>query len=578
MNLRKICGRLLWSTALSMSLLLGKASCVRAGEPIQLVTESTEKIERSVATEARKALASHELTGMDTEIRAGLATLRLEAYESETEQAWCFALPAGYEDTNLKITLHFADETKQVIYRKNSETELTATYQTTDTEQKSAGAIKTEQPTTEYNIHILTASQAPTIFLNTARQKSLDYLHSNKENRLKGTFRMIGTDGKVDSYGKLDYVKGRGNDSWIQAEKKSYNLVFRRPQNLLNMGSSKKYVLISGTRNDSLLAYKLTYDLEKEIGMDYAPDSHFVHLYVDGQYLGMYLLTEKIEIGEDRFALEENPEDGDVTGSYILELDNENFAEDDVRVKSSRDISLLVNTTGKTSDEQLTYVENLWQQFEDGVFSDDGYNSQGKYFTEYIDLPSFVNQWLIYELNMEISVNSSVYFYKDTDTHGDGKLHASWPWDMEHSIHAAEYSQQSWFATTDTHPADYWIRLYRHPEFGEAVQQQWEQKFIPALRKALSNQQRENKDGISSLTWYEQTYAQDGKLNSSRWPDSDFEKKAEKIRTIYTERKEFLSQALPCYQLPYAYYYMKDGVLYGVTYDGDTDEVSAGQH
>lgn len=77
----------------------------------------------------------------------------------------------------------------------------------------------------------------------------------------------------------------------------------------------------------------------------------------------------------------------------------------------------------------------------------------GKHFTEYIDLTSFANQWMIYELNMEISVNSSVYFYKDTDAHGDGKLHVSWPWDMEHSIHVAEYAQQSWFATADTKPA-----------------------------------------------------------------------------------------------------------------------------
>ena len=245
MNLRKICGRLLWGVTLSMILLRGKSYGVQAMESIQLVTSGMEKIERSVAAESRKVLVSHELTGMDTEIRAGLATMRLEAYESETEQAWCFALPAGYEDADLKITLHFADESKQVIYRKNAETELTVTCQTTDTKLRSDGAIKTElsetvaQSTTEYNIHILTASQAPTIFLNTARQKSLDYLQANKENRLKGTFRLIGTDGKVDSYGKLDHIKGRGNDSWIQAEKKSYNLVFRRSQNLLNMGSSK---------------------------------------------------------------------------------------------------------------------------------------------------------------------------------------------------------------------------------------------------------------------------------------------------------------------------------------------------
>ena len=116
----------------------------------------------------------------------------------------------------------------------------------------------------------------------------------------------------------------------------------------------------------------------------------------------------------------------------------------------------------------------------------------GKHFTEYIDLTSFANQWMIYELNMEISVNSSVYFYKDTDAHGDGKLHASWPWDMEHSIHVAEYAQQSWFATADTNPADYWIWLYRHPEFGEAVQNQWQKVFVPALNQILAEQKTED--------------------------------------------------------------------------------------
>lgn len=200
----------------------------------------------------------------------------------------------------------------------------------------------------------------------------------------------------------------------------------------------------------------------------------------------------------------------------------------------------------------------------------------GKHFTEYIDLTSFANQWMIYELNMEISVNSSVYFYKDTDAHGDGKLHASWPWDMEHSIHVAEYAQQSWFSTADTNPVDYWIWLYRHPEFGEAVQNQWQKVFVPALNQILAEQKTEDPNGVSSLTWYEQTFEQDGKLNSSRWSDSDWKKKAEKIRTIYTKCKEFLSRALPGYQLPYAYYYQKDGILYGVTYDGNTDEVRAG--
>lgn len=164
----------------------------------------------------------------------------------------------------------------------------------------------------------------------------------------------------------------------------------------------------------------------------------------------------------------------------------------------------------------------------------------GKHFTEYIDLTSFANQWMIYELNMEISVNSSVYFYKDTDAHGDGKLHASWPWDMEHSIHVAEYAQQSWFATADTNPAGLL-------------------DLAVSITRSLEKQYRTNGRKCLFRHWIK--YLQSRK---------------QKIRTIYTKRKEFLSRALPGYQLPYAYYYQKVGILYGVTYDGNTDEVRAG--
>lgn len=71
---------------------------------------------------------------------------------------------------------------------------------------------------------------------------------------------------------------------------------------------------------------------------------------------------------------------------------------------------------------------------------------KGKYYTDYIDLESFADQWLFYELNEENSVNSSVYYYKDSDICGDGKLHASWPWDMEHSLAREGGAASSWFA------------------------------------------------------------------------------------------------------------------------------------
>ena len=66
--------------------------------------------------------------------------------------------------------------------------------------------------------------------------------------------------------------------------KKSYNLSFTEKQDLLGMGAAKDYVLLAAYRDNSLLSYKLTYDLVNEIGMAYAPSSEFVQLYINGEY------------------------------------------------------------------------------------------------------------------------------------------------------------------------------------------------------------------------------------------------------------------------------------------------------
>ena len=46
--------------------------------------------------------------------------------------------------------------------------------------------------------------------------------------------------------------------------------------------------------------------------MSYAPSSEFVHLYINGEYEGVYLLTGKIQIGKTRFDLKgsENRDQG----------------------------------------------------------------------------------------------------------------------------------------------------------------------------------------------------------------------------------------------------------------------------
>lgn len=511
-----------------------------------------------------------------------LQKITLYAYYSTLKEVWQFALPAGYEDSELYIDLTFSDNEQLRLHR-----------------QAGAKEVSCEMDSIFYSIEFSSAKNAPSLLLHTSVSDALLWLHADKENQLPGTFTLLGTDGAALSEGRIDRLKGHGNDSW-KAPKKSYNLTFHQPENILHMGAAKDYVLLAAYRDNSLLSYKVTHDLCREIGMDFAPASEFVHLYVDGNYLGMYVMTGKIEVGENRFHIKDllsetkrlnrlslnryerrewasettparkiwfelsrTPED--VTGGYILELDNEDYDPEKSLFVSDRDLCIVLRSQPYASREQVDYIAGFWQDFEDALYGEGGYNAKGKHYTEYIDLESFADQWLIYELNEESSLNSSIYFYKDSAQTGDGKIHASWSWDMEHSLARSSAAATSWFAGANVLLERYWMQFYAHRDFRKTVFQEWTDQFVPALEKALQEGGVRNPDGISSLNWYLAWYRQDGYLNQTRWPDSDYEGKLKKIQDIYSVRKDFLTKALSLYDSGYAYFYEEDGVFYGVT-------------
>ena len=61
------------------------------------------------------------------------------------------------------------------------------------------------------------------------------------------------------------------------------------------------------------------------LGAYYAPRCEFVELYLNGEYLGVYLLTETIKIGENRVNI---PKDDN---SYIVEVDGKYKANEQIR-------------------------------------------------------------------------------------------------------------------------------------------------------------------------------------------------------------------------------------------------------
>ena len=297
-----------------------------------------------------------------------------------------------------------------------------------------------------------------------------------------------------------------------------------------------------------------------------------------GEYAGVYFLTEKIEIDKNRieidsvyenskiastarldsfdycswkdekgkaeryyYNVEENPKD--ITGGYLLETDVADYADDDSRFVSDRTLKMTLKRARYSSKEQMDYIADYWQEFEDALFAEDGYNSLGKHYSSYIDMESFAMQWLIYELMQEGSVSSSIYYYKESDVTGDGLLHACFPWDMEHSYLMHELSEELWLADDGAYRG-YWNALYVHEDFQAELYRVWMEKFVPAIERILDENPIELEGGLKTLSWYQENIVGLHQLENSRWNGMYPWNRVGEIREFLTVRLDVLSNKL----------------------------------
>jgi hypothetical protein len=127
-------------------------------------------------------------------------------------------------------------------------------------------------------------------------------------------------------------IERRGNTSQTFA-KKSYSLsicddsLSKIAVPLLDLPASKNWVLYGPYADKSLIRNALTYALYNDMG-NYAPRTQFVELIINNNYQGLYVLTERIQIGPDHLNIEPfsiNTTDSSAIGGYIIEVDRNDW-------------------------------------------------------------------------------------------------------------------------------------------------------------------------------------------------------------------------------------------------------------
>lgn len=201
---------------------------------------------------------------------------------------------------------------------------------------------------------------------------------------------------------------------------------------LLGMPEENDWVLHGPYSDKSLMRNVLSYYISRETGR-YAPRTRWCELYVNQEYQGVYVLTEKIKRDQNRVDIATlNPEDiaGDeLTGGYIFSLDRDD--EGPGTGWSSPFTNAVFFKFQDPNPEQLMpqqkdYLQDYINEFESAM-SSPGY---ADFYENYIDVDSWIDYWITTEMYKHIdNFKFSFYMYKRKDSNG-GKIHFGPQWDI----------------------------------------------------------------------------------------------------------------------------------------------------
>ena len=142
---------------------------------------------------------------------------------------------------------------------------------------------------------------------------------------------------------------------------------------LVGLPADSDWVLNGPYSDKTLMRNYLAYKWANDMG-DYAPRTRFVEVYLNSgsgavnaaDYVGVYVLVEKIKQGEDRVDVEDlDPSDiaePEVTGGYIFKKDRLDPGDSGFTTNSGQVLAYVYPKEDEISPEQAAYLQRLHQR------------------------------------------------------------------------------------------------------------------------------------------------------------------------------------------------------------------------
>ncbi|MBR4988596.1 MAG: CotH kinase family protein [Bacteroidaceae bacterium] len=267
------------------------------------------------------------------------------------------------------------------------------------------------------------------------------YFVTSKDYYLNARFRITGY-GIYENFEDSVQIKGRGNSSWSYS-KKPYRLKFEEKVKPFGLTKGKSWVLLANAQKGSLMANAISMKIGQMAGAEYTNHIVPVELYMNGEYMGSYMFTEKV-------GLANNSVDVDEDTGYLLELDTN--SDDEYKFySSSYNLPVFVKEPDLNDPETPNVTarkRNIPAQFNE--FCSALY--QGKDVDGMVDMDALARFMLAIDLslNQELGHPKSVFLFKENENGSSSKYKFGPIWDFDWGYGYENGSKYCYSGTTSS--------------------------------------------------------------------------------------------------------------------------------
>ena len=298
---------------------------------------------------------------------------------------------------------------------------------------------------------------------------------------------------KYNNYDGQISIEIRGSSSQEIFPKKSYSLetqfISGKNNNVSLLGLPKEndWILHGPYSDKTLLRNNLTFKLSRQMG-HYAPNAKYCELFINTEYQGVYMLTEKIKRDKNRVNISEFENNDPTTGGYIIKIDK--LTEAPINSSWCSNFTTFNNNSicfqyhyPKADDislEQQNYIANYMDEI-NLLIRDLSINQTNINLIEKIDFISFIDYLIISELSKDVDAyRLSVFLHKDSETN-EGKLNMGPIWDYNLAFGNVDFCQSSniagWVLEEETacraSIPSFWYDLLQNESFRESLILRW---------------------------------------------------------------------------------------------------------